>query len=134
MDGNVIVGLIGLLILALVIGVAWKGIFKIFYKYNTLLVIAYIFFLFPIAFCHILLLGLFGDSKEEILKKKAKEQAQFDKLVEEEKTLKDYRLLAERFRSDQFTSKQMTEEFKANPEFKDWYFKNYWALEKWRSI
>ena len=46
----------------------------------------------------------------------------------------DYRLLAERFRSDQFTSKQMTEEFKTNPEFKDWYFKNYWALEKWRSI
>ena len=46
----------------------------------------------------------------------------------------DYRLLAERFRSDQFTSKQMTEEFKTNPEFKDWYFKNYIALEKWRSI
>ena len=46
----------------------------------------------------------------------------------------DYRLFAERFRSDQFTSKQMTEEFKANPGFKDWYFKNYWALEKWRSI
>ena len=46
----------------------------------------------------------------------------------------DYRLLAERFRSDQFTSKQMTEEFKANPEFKVWYFKNYWALEKWRTI
>ena len=66
--------------------------------------------------------------------KKTKEQAQFDKLVDEEKTLKDYRLLAKRFRSDQFTSKQMTEEFKANPEFKDWYYKNYWALEKWRSI
>ena len=46
----------------------------------------------------------------------------------------DYRLLVERFRSDQFTSKQMTEEFKANPEFKNWYFKNYWSLEKWRSI
>ena len=46
----------------------------------------------------------------------------------------DYKSLAERFRSDQFTSKQMTEEFKTNPEFKDWYFKNYWALEKWRSI
>ena len=46
----------------------------------------------------------------------------------------DYRLLAERFRSDQFTSKQMTEEFKANPEFKDWYFNHYWALEKWRSV
>jgi hypothetical protein len=60
--------------------------------------------------------------------KKAKEQLQFNKLVDEEKTLKEYRLLAERFRSDQFTSKQMTEEFK------DWYFKNYIALEKWRSI
>jgi len=46
----------------------------------------------------------------------------------------DYRLLAERYRSDQITSKQMTEKFNANPEFKDWYFKNYWALEKWRSI
>ena len=66
--------------------------------------------------------------------KKAKEQLQFNKLVDEEKTLKEYRLLAERFRSDQFTSKQMTEEFKSNPEFKDWYIKHYIALEKWRSI
>ena len=30
MDGDTLVGLIGLLILALVIGVAWKGIFKIY--------------------------------------------------------------------------------------------------------
>ena len=74
-----------LLILALLIGAGWKGIFIIFYKYNTLLVIAYFCFLFPIAFYHTIFLGLFGDSKEEILKKKAKEQAQFDKLVEEEK-------------------------------------------------
>ena len=88
MDGDVIPALLGLLILALIISVAWK----------------------------------------------AKEQVQFDKLVDEEKTLKDYRLLAQRFRSDQFTSKKMTGEFKANPEFKDWYFKNYIALEKWRSI
>ena len=66
--------------------------------------------------------------------RKAKEQLQFDKLVDEEKTLKHYRLLAERFRSDQITLKQMTEEFRSNPEFKDWYFKNYIALEKWRSI
>jgi hypothetical protein len=85
MDGDTIVGLISLLILALVIGVAWKGIFKIFYKYSTLLVILYIFLLFPIALCHILLLGLFGDSKEQMILKKAKEQAKFDKLVEEEK-------------------------------------------------
>ena len=48
--------------------------------------------------------------------------------------LKDYRLLAEHFRLDQFTSKDMTEEFKANPEFKDWYFKNYIGVEKLRRI
>ena len=48
--------------------------------------------------------------------------------------LKDYTLLAEHFRLDQFTSKDMTEEFKANPEFKDWYFKNYIGIEKLRSI
>ena len=38
-----------------------------------------------IALCHTLLLGLFGDSKEQIILKKAKEQAKFDKLVEKEK-------------------------------------------------
>jgi L-lactate permease len=54
MDGDVIPALLGLLILALIISVAWK----------------------------------------------AKEQVQFDNLVDEEKTLKDYRLLAQRFRSD----------------------------------
>jgi|TARA_B110000211_G_scaffold33869_1_gene34135 hypothetical protein len=48
--------------------------------------------------------------------------------------LKDYRLLAERFRSDQFTSKDMTEEFEANLEFKDWYFKNYIGVEKLRTL
>ena len=48
--------------------------------------------------------------------------------------LKDYRLLAQRFRSDEFTSKDMTEEFEANPEFKDWYFKNYIGVEKLRRI
>ena len=85
MSSESIVGLIGLLILALVIGVAWKGAVKIFYKYNTLLVIAYIVFLSPIAFCHILLLGLFGDTKEQMILKKAKEQAKFDKMVEDEK-------------------------------------------------
>jgi hypothetical protein len=37
---------------------------------DTLLVIAYIVFVFPIAFCHIILLGLFGDTKEQILQKK----------------------------------------------------------------
>jgi len=57
-----------------------------------------------------------------------------EKTAKEENKLKDYRLMVEHFRSDQYTSKQMTEEFKANPEFKDWYFKNYIGVEKLRSI
>jgi len=48
--------------------------------------------------------------------------------------LKDYRLLAKLFRTDQFTSKDMTEKFDANLEFKDWYFKNYIGVEKLRKI
>ena len=85
MSDDVIILIIVLLITALVIGILWKGAVKIFYKYNTLLVIAYIVFLSPIAFCHILLLGLFGDTKEQMILKKAKEQAKFDKMVENEK-------------------------------------------------
>jgi hypothetical protein len=74
-----------LLVLAVVIGIVWNGAIKLFYKYNTLLVIAYIVFLFPIALAHSLLLGLFGDNRKQILAKKAKEQAKFEKMVEKEK-------------------------------------------------
>ena len=85
MNDDVIILIIVLLITALLIGILWKGAVKIFYKYNTLLVIAYIVFLSPIAFCHILLLGLFGDTKKQMMEKKVKEQARFETLVEEEK-------------------------------------------------
>ena len=75
-----------LIILAILIGgIACNGAIKLFYKYNTLLVIAYIVFLFPIALAHSLLLGLFGDNRKQILAKKAKEQAKFEKMVEKEK-------------------------------------------------
>ena len=72
-------------IFAIVFGVACNGAIKLFYKYNTLLVIAYIVFLFPIALAHSLFLGLFGDSRKQMLAKKVKEQAQFEKMVEDEK-------------------------------------------------
>ena len=74
-----------LIILAILIGIAFNGVIKLFYKYNTLLVIAYIVFLFPIALAHSLLLGLFGDNRKQILAKKVKEQARFETLVEEER-------------------------------------------------
>ena len=72
-------------IFAIVIGVACNGAIKLFYKYNTLLVIAYIVFLFPIALAHSILIGLFGDNRKQILAKKVKEQARFEKMVEKEK-------------------------------------------------
>ena len=53
-----------LLVLAVVIGIVWNGAIKLFYKYNTLLVIAYIVILFPFALIHTILLGLFGDTKK----------------------------------------------------------------------
>ena len=84
-DAQIILGIISFFVLAVLIGAFWKGIFIIFYKYNNLLVIAYFCFLFPIACIHTILLGMFGDSKEEIIKKKAKEKAQFEKMVEDEK-------------------------------------------------
>jgi len=52
---------------------------------NVILVVIYLVFLFPIAYCHMLILGIWGSSKKDRILKKAKEKAQFDKLVEEEK-------------------------------------------------
>ena len=74
-----------LLVLAVVIGIVWNGAIKLFYKYNTLLVIVYIVILFPFALIHTILLGLFGDTKKQMMAKKVKEQAKFEKLVENEK-------------------------------------------------
>ena len=76
-----------LIILAILIGIACNGAIKLFYKYNTLLVIAYIVFLFPFALIHSLFLGLFGDNRKQILAKKVKEQARFEKMVEKEKEI-----------------------------------------------
>ena len=76
-----------LIILAILVGIAFNGAIKLFYKYNTLLVIAYIVFLFPIALAHSLLIGLFGDNRKQILAKKVKEQAKFEKMVEKEKEI-----------------------------------------------
>ena len=54
-------------------------------------------------------------------------------LMTDEK-LKAFRLMAKNFRSDKYSFKDMSKEFRANPEFKEWYFQNYIGLEKWRSI
>ena len=48
--------------------------------------------------------------------------------------LKSFRLMAKNFRSSKCSLNDMTQEFKANPDFKEWYFQNYIRLEKWRTI
>ncbi len=57
-----------------------------------------------------------------------------EKTAKEENKIKDYRMMAEHFRSDQYISKQMTEEFKSYPEFNNFFFINYLGVEKFRSL
>jgi len=82
--GELFAWLIGIVVIGLAFKGFIKGIVKLFQKYNPILAILYMIILFPIAICHILLLGLFRDS-EQIMLDKAKEQAKFEKLVEKEK-------------------------------------------------
>ena len=44
--------------------IAWKGLCDMFHRYNPILVIGYIFFLFPIAACHIMILGWLDESDD----------------------------------------------------------------------
>ena len=57
----------------------------------------------------------------------------YNLLMTDEK-LKAFRLIAKNFRSAKYSLKDMSKEFRDNPEFKEWYFQNYIGLEKWRSI
>ena len=76
---------IGVIIVVLTIYWTIRGLVQIFQRHNSILVIIYICFLFPIAYIHMFILGVFGSSSKKRILKKAKEKVQFDKLVEEEK-------------------------------------------------
>ena len=75
--------IIGFLILTLYWTI--RGLVQIFQRHNSILVVLYIVFLFPIAYIHMFILGVFGSSKKKRILKKAKEKVQFDNFVEEEK-------------------------------------------------
>ena len=62
-----------------------RGLIQLFQRHNAILVVLYIVFLFPIAYLHMLILGIWGSSKNDRMLKEAKERAKFDKIVEEEK-------------------------------------------------
>ena len=76
---------IGVLIVVLTIYWTIRGLVQIFQRHNSILVVLYIVFLFPIAYIHMFILGVFGSSKKKRILKKAKEKVQFDNFVEEEK-------------------------------------------------
>ena len=45
-----------------------RGLIGMFQRHNTILVVLYLIILFPIAYIHMLILGMFGNSKKERLK------------------------------------------------------------------
>jgi hypothetical protein len=76
---------IGFLFIVLTIFWTIRGLVQIFERHNSILVVLYIVFLFPIAYIHMFILGVFGSSKKKRILKEAKEKVQFDKFVEQEK-------------------------------------------------
>jgi len=76
-----------LVLLFLVLTIYWtiRGLIQIFQRHNSILVVLYIIFLFPVAYIHLFILGVFGSSKKKRILKQAKEKVQFDKFVEQEK-------------------------------------------------
>ena len=76
---------IGILIVVLTIYWTIRGLVQIFQRHNSILVVLYIVFLFPIAYIHMFILGVFGSSKKKRILIKAKDKVQFDNFVEEEK-------------------------------------------------
>ena len=63
--------LVGLLFALLLLYWVIKGTLFLFQRYHALLVIAYIVFIFPVAFIHAFFLGVFGKSQEELLREEA---------------------------------------------------------------
>ena len=84
MDGSTISSIV---IVIVVLTIYWtiRGLVQTFQRHNSILVVLYIVFIFPIAYIHMFILGVFGSSKKKRILKKAKEKVQFDNFVEEEK-------------------------------------------------
>tara|TARA_Y100000996_G_C22080144_1_gene461283 strand:- start:78 stop:332 length:255 start_codon:yes stop_codon:yes gene_type:complete len=62
-----------------------RGLIQIFQRHNAILVVVYIIFLLPVAYLHMLILGIWGSSKGKRMLKEAKNKAKLEKLIEEEK-------------------------------------------------
>ena len=54
-------------------------------RLNAIIVVVYIIFLFPIAYLHMFILGVWGSSKKQRMLAEAKDKAELEKLIEKEK-------------------------------------------------
>ena len=83
-DSTLLTGVI--LIVILLLGYwALRGIGQLFERYNPILVIFYLFLLFPVAMFHAFILGMFGRSKKERLQKAVEEEVDHQLRVERER-------------------------------------------------
>ncbi len=75
-----------LLILLLAISLYWsvRGIIQMFQRYNAILVVFYFVLLFPIAYLHAFMLGIFGSSKKERLRKEVVARVQAEKMYQKQ--------------------------------------------------
>ena len=62
-----------------------KGIYRLFQRHNTVLIILYLMLLTPIALTHAFFLGLFGLSEFERLRREAEKEARKQVMIEEER-------------------------------------------------
>ena len=65
-----------------------RGYIHLFQKHNSILVIFYLVFLFPIAYFHMLILGIFGSSKRQRFLREAEEEAKRQMEIERIKARK----------------------------------------------
>lgn len=84
MTNEELVQILGIIVL---LGGYWsiRGFIGMFQRYNAILIILYLVFLFPVAFTHMFLLGMFGKSKKQRIKEEIQQEAKKQVLVEKEK-------------------------------------------------
>ena len=87
MEGGDPTLLAGIALLFILLTAYWalRGIGQLFERYNPILVLLYLFLLFPIAMFHAFLLGMFGRSKKERMQKAIEDEVDHQLRVENEK-------------------------------------------------
>ena len=86
--GNDTTTLIVTVILSFVLWWSIRGFIQLFQRHNPILVIFYLVFLFPIAYCHMLILGMLGSSKRQRFLREAEEEAKRQMEIERIKARK----------------------------------------------